>query len=321
MIPLSVIIPTHNRAQLIGDAIASAANLPGAKIEIIVVDDGSTDETFDVVKSLPFSCHYIYQEQQGVGAARNRGLAHASGEYIVFLDSDDLLLPAKTLYQLPHLQSEVKLGLIYSRWKTVRLSDGLTLRTPGSDHTPNVLSTLLYRNLAPPHACLFRTEVVRELGGFDVNLAGTEDWDLLSRLALSRQRFGFSPHLSAVYRKHHQSLSSDQERLLYQAQKAIDKTFADERLPEKYQSSYKIAKVICFLEAIRRCLLDENYRQAQHFVSYLFESVPQANLWIQPTISSAPRMPRELLTLPEGWISAHDLDRQKRVLAQHINSL
>ena len=89
MIPVSVIIPTYNRSHCLGDAIDSVLAQTHKNLEIIVVDDGSTDGTKDIVRSYGWPVKYIYQTNQGVSAARNRGIKEARSEWIAFLDSDD----------------------------------------------------------------------------------------------------------------------------------------------------------------------------------------------------------------------------------------
>jgi len=98
---VSVIIPTYNRAHYLGEAIDSIMNqdIRNCQIEIIVVDDGSTDNTKEVLRKFGNSVRYIYQDNRGVGAARNRGISEATGEWVAFLDSDDRWLPDKLTLQ------------------------------------------------------------------------------------------------------------------------------------------------------------------------------------------------------------------------------
>ena len=102
---VSVMIPTYNRARLLLEAVVSALAQTSPVHEIVIVDDGSTDDTAKVVSSMPPPVRYIYQRNSGLSAARNRGANAATGEYLAFLDSDDLWEPGKLEIQLAVLQS------------------------------------------------------------------------------------------------------------------------------------------------------------------------------------------------------------------------
>ena len=120
---VSVIIPTYNRGHLVGEAIQSVLNqdIRDCSLEIIVVDDGSVDNTREVVAQFGKDVRYIYQDNQGAGAARNRGLEVASGEWLAFLDSDDLWLPDKLSLQFKVLQHFPGFKIIHSNFYS---SDG-----------------------------------------------------------------------------------------------------------------------------------------------------------------------------------------------------
>ncbi len=94
-VKLSVIIPTYNRADLIRSTIDSIVNCGEEELEIVVVDDGSTDQTPDVVRPLGSPVRYLRQDNQGLAAARNNGFQASCGKYVAFLDSDDLWLPGR----------------------------------------------------------------------------------------------------------------------------------------------------------------------------------------------------------------------------------
>lgn len=117
---VSVIIPTYNRSHFIGEAINSvlAQDIKDCNIEIIVVDDGSTDNTREVVKEFGNKVRYIFQENQGAGAARNRGIEEANGEWISFLDSDDRWLPYKLSLQFKVLEAFPNYKAVHSNFYT-----------------------------------------------------------------------------------------------------------------------------------------------------------------------------------------------------------
>lgn len=109
---ISVIIPTFNRKKYLGEAIESVLEQNYQPIEIIIIDDGSTDNTETLIKKYP-EVHYVYQENIGQAAARNRGIALAKGEYLAFLDSDDLWLPGKLHLQMNHMQNHPEVKMLF----------------------------------------------------------------------------------------------------------------------------------------------------------------------------------------------------------------
>ena len=114
---VSVIIPTYNRALMVKDAIQSVLDQTYSDYEIIVVDDGSTDNTSKVINDLRShsgKVHYIHQENKGRSAARNIGVHAARGDYIAFLDSDDMFLPEKLRVQVMTLENNLDFGMAYS---------------------------------------------------------------------------------------------------------------------------------------------------------------------------------------------------------------
>ena len=114
MAKVSVIIPTYNRAQVVGEAIDSVLSQTYNDLELIVVDDGSQDETRSVVSSYNSQVTYLHQEHQGVSAARNRGIELARGKYLSFLDSDDLWLKEKLYLQMEGMKSDPETLISYT---------------------------------------------------------------------------------------------------------------------------------------------------------------------------------------------------------------
>ncbi len=110
---VSVIIPTYNRAALVVQAVQSALNQTYTNMEIIVVNDGSTDNTPEILKEYEGKIKYVYQERSERSKARNEGFRHSTGSYIAFLDSDDLWLPTKIEKQVEVLNKKADVGLVY----------------------------------------------------------------------------------------------------------------------------------------------------------------------------------------------------------------
>lgn len=269
---LSIVIPAHNRINFLQEAIESALRQVNVSLEVIVVDDGSTDGTGEILKSLGYPIRYFYQENQGPSSARNVGLWNARSKYIIFLDSDDLIFPQKSSIQLAIMEANPDISVVYSRWKTVRMG-GQEIRTVGIDHTPDVLPTLLYKNIALPNACLFRTDAVREIGGFDEKLKGIEDWDLLLRLAIREKVFAFSPEVTAVYRLHSNNLSFHRQLMLKNALLLVDKMFSSNKLPKRYKDCYEHVRCIQYLETIERCFKNKEHILGRKYLQEMLASI------------------------------------------------
>lgn len=201
---VSVIIPTYNRAGFIAEAVISALGRSNDSVEVVVVDDGSEDETRKIVKSLSGPIHYLYQKNSGLASARNSGIRHATGRYLCFLDSDDLILSDKFALQTSCLEKHPELDAVYSKWIYINSEGAVIAAEDGFDHTSNFLSSLSISNFAPIHAYLFRRTAIVRIGGFSETLTGHgyEDWDLLLRLAANGGHFGFVKHVTVAYRMH-----------------------------------------------------------------------------------------------------------------------
>lgn len=185
---VSVVIPIYNAASTVARAIDSVLRQTLQDFEIIVVDDGSTDDVQQVLERYGDRVFYIYQEHRGCSAARNRGISEARGEYIAFLDADDWWLPAKLEKQVEALSLDATVGLVHAGYYLCGV-DGRILRAihpwPGNDPGSNVFDQLLFRQfIGSPTFVMVRTAICQELGGFDESMAGGEDWDLWLRLAL-----------------------------------------------------------------------------------------------------------------------------------------
>ncbi len=186
---VSVIIPTYNRAELLKQAIASVLAQTYEDFELIIVDDGSTDDTKSVVESIgDVRIKYIWQTNQQRCVARNTGIAAAEGEYLAFLDSDDLWLSQKLELQLAAIEQHPDAGASHGR--CIRMGPNLEFLHPQellvSDKEVrccDVRDTLLTRNIFASQGVVVRRSLLEKAGGFDPALPHGEDWDLWIRLS------------------------------------------------------------------------------------------------------------------------------------------
>jgi hypothetical protein len=180
---VSVVIPAYDAAKYLGETIESCLAQTYPAVEIIVVDDGSTDETAQVVARYP-QVRYVHQPNRGVSSARNCGARHASGEFIQLLDADDILLPAKIARCMNVFAASPEAGLVYSLYET-RTADMRERHTiqPNWAMPEGLILRELVSRLGPyfvPSCVLIRHSTFDSVGGFDEELLTSEDWEFLS---------------------------------------------------------------------------------------------------------------------------------------------
>lgn len=180
---VSVIIPTYNNAGYISDAIDSVLTQTYDDYEIIVIDDGSTDDTKKVLEKYNSKIRYFYQANKGISAARNRGMAEAKGEYIALLDSDDIWFPEKIAMQVETLERNKQIGLVGSLLKVVDRY-GNSLGTTKPKKSPgNSFENGLIDGCPAPSSFVIRRECFDVIGLFDEGLEMFEDLDLYLRIS------------------------------------------------------------------------------------------------------------------------------------------
>ena len=205
---VSVVIPTYNRASLVRETIQSVLAGSYDDFEVVVVDDGSEDETKNVVSGLDGPIVYTYQDNQGRSAARNKGIRKALGRYLLFLDSDDLLFPDALESLVSHLDTNPEVGLVYGdgMYCDVELRDLMRLsRRRPRVVLARVLETLVLDGLlGTPSCAMMRRCWLDKVGDpyFDEELMASEDTDLLVRMAAAGCRFESIDAMICKYRIH-----------------------------------------------------------------------------------------------------------------------
>lgn len=211
MVRVSVIIPSYNRAHLIGETIESVLRQTLSDFELIVVDDGSTDNTAEVVRAYDGPIRYVFQNNQGRSRARNAGYHLSQGEYVCFLDSDDVLAPPMLERLAALLDSDDKLGFAYSDYQFVDQS-GAPLPKPEVFRAHplqrgNIFRHLLYFDFIPPSTVLARRSSFEEAGLFEPSLEPAEDLDWLLRMS-RRYATDYIVEPLCRFRKHEGSTST-----------------------------------------------------------------------------------------------------------------
>ena len=253
---VSVIIPAFNSAHLVSDAVASALTQTYRDVEAIVVDDGSTDDTHDVVQTLMKNdarVRYVHQPNKGLGGARNTGIAQARGEFIAFLDADDIFLPGKTAVQIDALHAQPEVGMVVGGYQFADAKTGALLgeRRPWQ-HNPNLdLGIWLIGCPAITCSVLVRKAWLDRVGGF-APLPRVEDKDLWIRLSHAGCRMAWTPHIVSAYRIHPDQMTRDGRAQKEFTLQVLEKFFAQADLPEAIRAKREQAFASAYLEGAFR---------------------------------------------------------------------
>lgn len=228
---VTVVIPNYNYAHYLRETIDSVLAQTYADIEIIVVDDGSKDDSREVLETYGEQITAIFQQNQGVSAARNNGAAVGSGEFIAFLDADDVWLTEKTGKQVARFAADPTLGLVHVGVDEID-ADGNSLlhRLEGSDGDAVEDLLMLGRKgvLGGGSGLMVPRTVFGEIGGFDTRLSTSADYDLFLQIAL-RYKVGFVPEVLLKYRVHGSNMHGNVKLMEHDMMIAFEKAFADTR--------------------------------------------------------------------------------------------
>ena len=262
---VSVIIPTHNRAKLLGSAIQSVLDQTYQDFELLVVDDGSEDNPEQVVRSFSdprvrFVRHLV---ARGGGAARNTGIQNTSGPYVAFLDDDDTWYPQKLALQVAMLdQGPARLGLIYAGYDIVD-PEGRTLSTRIPEARGDLRHKLLASNvIGGTSLILVRRTCLQSAGGFDEALPSFQDYDLYLRFSAICD-FDFVPQSVSSYRRHEVQIWKAPGAILEGMEKMLEKHGTHKAFRESLAPFYlRLGRQLCVAgnrtegqRAIRRGLL------------------------------------------------------------------
>lgn len=225
---VSVIIPNYNYALYLPQALDSVLAQSYPNIEIIVVDDGSTDNSKDILRSYGKRFRLIEQRNQGVSAARNRGVKEGHGGLVAFLDADDVWLPLKLERQVGRFLDDPELGLIHCGVEDIN-ENGIALRSHLDGLEGRVAKEmLLFRRpviLGGGSGLVIPRATFESLEGYDLRLSTSADWDLCCRIAV-RQRVGFVREVLMQYRVHgtnmHGNVNLMERDMLLAYSKAFD---------------------------------------------------------------------------------------------------
>lgn len=248
---VSVVIPVYNMRDYVSEAIESvlAQTLPPEAVDVVVVDDGSTDGSGEAARRRAPGVRIIRQDNRGLPAARNAGIRASSAPYLAFLDADDRFLPGKLAAELALFEARPALGVVYSGCRYIDPA-GSPLPQHGWSHEEgDVFPRLVLGNLIHPHAALVRRDLVEQAGLFDERLTSVEDWDLWLRVARHGATWGRVDEVLAEYRLRAEGMHQNPARMLENRLRVLERVFVDPDLPpavvalrpEAFQNAYLAA--------------------------------------------------------------------------------
>lgn len=239
---VTTVIPAYNNGIYLGEAIDSALAQDYAPLEVFVIDDGSTDNTAEVVARYGDRVRYAYQKNQGQSVAKNHGIRNAGGEFIAFLDSDDRWRPGKLSKQMALLAPNENVGLVYTDRLKFR-GDTIVHATNKIKHTPRrgrVLDHLLGDNFVVSSSVVARKSFLLEAGLFDESRRVAEDYDLWLRMARLCE-FEFVDEILLEYRLSPNSIGSN-VRSYFPHVIAIQQAFIDKFYNGAYPNRSAVAR-------------------------------------------------------------------------------
>jgi glycosyltransferase involved in cell wall biosynthesis len=211
---VTVVIPCYNQGHFLRTAIDSAVRQTYGEVEILVVDDGSTDDTAKVARSYGPQVTLIQQPNAGLSAARNKAILRGAGQYIQLLDADDALHPQAIADKVALAESRPDAAAVRGGWCEMDVFGTVlaTVAAPdlGADPFHALFDPL---RVGPPCTYLARRSALLDAGLFDPNLTSCEDWDMWLRLALDGGALITAPTTVASYRNHGGSMSKDYSRM------------------------------------------------------------------------------------------------------------
>ena len=263
---VSVIIPAYNQGCYLDKAVQSVLGQTYPNFEIIIVDDGSTDNTASIGCSYNAPhIHYVRQENQGLPAARNTGLRYAQGEFVSYLDSDDLFLPDKLKLLMEAFEVRPDLGFVAGQAIPINETDqplGKMYDSP----VPQPLEELLLGNPLHVGSVLVRRAWQDRAGEFDTSLRSYEDWDMWLRLALLGCQMGWVAQPVSLYRFHPAQMTRLGSQMTHATFAVLEKVFRSPDLPPAWQALHDRAYSNAYLRAMAQAYHAQDFPQAKEFM-------------------------------------------------------
>lgn len=317
---VSVVIPAYNHARFLKGTIESALAQTWRDYEIVVVDDGSKDDTAAVAAQFGAAIRYVYQANKGMAATRNTALRHATGDIISFLDDDDLWLPDYLATVMAHFQADSDLAAVHTGYQLTSDEEGRDFPGHSSRTVPatELYDTLIEGGFFPPSSVSVRRKILDVVGVFDEGLQGYADWELWLRICREHKFIGIPDEL-IKYRIHAGGLSSNVQHMTEDRLKAIRKHFGP---PDDDPASWPAVKRRAYAFAYRTAAFEYNiqgkpaeaWRYLEQAVTIWPEIFNRLDTFYELTCGNQPRGQR-------GKADLLEIDRNGAELIQQLDQL
>lgn len=273
---VSVIVPVYNRENYVSEALESILGQTYQNIEIMAVNDGSTDNSLAILKEYqnkyPNKVFVIDQENQGQTRARNNAISQSKGEYIAFLDSDDLWMPEKLEKQLPLFDSNV--GLVYCGIHNID-ETGKIIDTElcHPELRGNIYNKLLIRNRMTGGTVVIRRDAINRVGMFDVEFPAAENWDLWLRIS-KLYSVDYVNEALVKYRKHSGNMSQDRMLMLNIIKKILAKHCNEKPSTQEEKAAYSKAHANYAYRMGIYFISERDYRSARRYFREALDLCP-----------------------------------------------
>lgn len=269
---VSVVIPAHDDEATLGGALTGVLSQTLAPLEVIVVDDGSSDQTARVAAAYEPHVRVVSQANAGPSAARNRGVELATGDLIALCDADDMWFPE-------YLESLVDTWERVGGGRRIVCSNAYLMGYSGVSYTRQVLSAtrprlkrqrmrMLQKNFATIF-CLVPTDLYREVGGMDESMLAIEDWDFMIRLVLAGAEIRFQPKPMALYRRQETTYSARRDKRAFYERRMFERLSTDPRLTDAerayVQQRLQVGSPLDMRQEGDEALMEGDYRSAKRY--------------------------------------------------------
>lgn len=304
---VSVIIPTFNCGGFIERALRSVAAQTYRDYEIIVVDDGSTDNTRDIVANWRSALIYLYRPNHGLASARNFGIAHADGEFIAYLDADDMWYPEKLDLQVKFMDNHSECGLLHTGLAVIDENDAPIFHDWHKENNYKALSghcllDMLRSNLVQCPTVMERRSCYDRIGGFDERFKRVEDYLHWTQILLAGYALGYIDKPLAMYRWRHGSLSKNNAEMMASTVEMFRILVEEHALFERV--GVEAEKIVKERLSLIRQVLPYSYRQqgnmelARRHAAVLVRELPgRVESYIQYLLSCIPTRLYEALRM------------------------